>query len=85
MVQFRSILGQSIFGQIRSYTQISNFVENFRLGIVRFGSIRILGPLSGENVSGVKSGMGPGRAVRVSDLGSVLVALPLELEGGFLD
>ena len=44
--------------------------------MVRFGSIRVSGPLSGEHISGVGSGMGPGRtAVRVSGLGSVLPGL----------
>ena len=40
--------------------------------MVRFASIRTSGPLSSEHNSGVESGMGPGRSVRVSDLGSVL-------------
>ena len=44
----------------------SNFVKNFGSGMVRFGSIRISGPLSGEHISSVGSGMGPGRSVRVS-------------------
>ena len=40
--------------------------ENFGSGMVRVGSIRVSGPLSGEHISGVGSGMGPGRSVRVS-------------------
>ena len=50
----------------------SNFVENFRSNMVRFGSIRISGPLSGEHVSNVGSGMGSGSSVQVSGLESVL-------------
>jgi len=40
--------------------------------MVRFGSIRISGPLSGEHISGVGSDMGPGRSIRILGLGSVL-------------
>jgi len=36
--------------------------------MVRFGSIRVSGPLSAEHISGVGSGMGLGRSVRVSGL-----------------
>ena len=50
----------------------SNFVENFRSGMVRFGSIRVSGPLSGEHISGVGSDMGLDRSVRILNLGSVL-------------
>ena len=59
------------------HTKTSNFVKNFGSGMVRFGSIRVSGPLSGEHISGVGSGMGPGRSVRVSGLGSVLPGLPV--------
>ena len=45
--------------------------------MVRFGSIRVSGPLSGEPISGVGSGMGTGHSVRVSGLGSVLPGLVL--------
>ena len=45
--------------------------------MVRFGSIRISGPLLGEHNSGVGSGMGPGHSVWVSGLGSVLPSLVL--------
>ena len=45
--------------------------------MVWFGSIRVSGPFSGEHNSGVGSGMGPGRSVRVSGLGSVLPGLVL--------
>ena len=57
------------------HAKTSNFVENFASGMVRFGSIRVSGPLSGEHISGFGSGMGPGRSVRVSGLGSVLSGL----------
>ena len=56
----------------------SNFVENFGSGMGFFGSIRVSGPLSGEHISGVESGMGPGHSVRVSDLGSVLPDLLID-------
>ena len=50
-------------------------MENFGSGMVQFGSIRVSDPLSGEHISGVGSGMGPGCSVRVSGLGSVLPGL----------
>ena len=37
------------------------------------------GSLSGEHISSVGSGMGPGRSVRVSGLGSILPGLCLKL------
>ena len=48
------------------HAKTSNFVENFGSVMVRFGSIRVSGPLSDEHISGVKSGMGQGSSVRVS-------------------
>ena len=57
------------------HAKTSNFLENFGSGTVWFGSIRVSGLLSGEHISGVGSGMGPGRSVRVSGLGSVLPGL----------
>ena len=57
------------------YTKTSHFVKNFGSGMVRVGSIRVSGPVSGEHISGVGSGMGPGHSVRVSGLGSVLPSL----------
>ena len=48
------------------HAKTSNFVENFGSGMVRVGSIRVSGPLSGEHTSGVGSGMDPGHSVRVS-------------------
>ena len=48
------------------HAKTSNFVENFGLGMVRLGSIRVSSPLSGEHISGVESGMGLGHSVRVS-------------------
>jgi len=59
------------------HAKTSNFVENFGSGMVRFGSIRVSSALSGEHISSVGSGMGPGRSVRVSSLGSVLPGLPM--------
>jgi len=43
--------------------------------MVRVGSIRISGPLSGEHILGVGSGMGPDRSIRLSSLGLVLLGL----------
>ena len=43
--------------------------------MVRFGSIRVSGPLSGEHILGVGSGMGPDCSVRVSGIESVLPGL----------
>ena len=43
--------------------------------MVPFRSIWVSDPLSGERISYVRSGMGPGRSVWVSCLGSVLTAL----------
>ena len=57
------------------HAKTSNFVKNFRSSMVRFGSIRVSGPLSGEHISGIGSGIGPGRSVRVSNLESVLLGL----------
>ena len=42
------------------HAKTSNFVENFESGMVRFGSIRISGPLSGEHISSVGSEYGSG-------------------------
>ena len=56
------------------HTKTSNFVENFASGMVRFVSIWILGLFSGEHISGVGLGMGPGYLVRVSGLRSVLLS-----------
>jgi len=47
--------------------------------MVRFGSIRISGPLSVEHISDVGSGMGPGCLVRVLDFGSVSPGLNLPI------
>ena len=57
------------------HAKTSNFAENFGSGMVRVGSIRVSGPLSGEHTSRVGSGPGPGHSVRVSGLGSVLPGL----------
>ena len=66
MVRFGSILGQLIFGQIRSSYQNKQLCRKFW---VRYGSVPVnscLGPLSGEHISGVESSMGPGRSIRIS-------------------
>ena len=57
------------------HAKTSNFVENFGSGMVRVGSIWVSGPLSGEHISGVGSGMDPDRSVQISGLGSVLPGL----------
>ena len=57
------------------HAKISNFAENFGSSIIRFGSIRISGPLSGEHISAIGLDMGPHYSVRVSDLKSVLPGL----------
>ena len=85
-ISSRFDLGQAWFGSGRfrvnqflvkyaRNAKTSNFVENFGSGMVRVGSIWVSGPLSGEHISGVGSGMGPGSSVRVSDLESVLPGL----------
>jgi len=53
----------------------SNFVKNFESGIIRFGSIRISGPLSGEHISGVGSVWVRVVRFQISGLGSVLSGL----------
>ena len=63
------------FVKYTHHAKTSNFVENFGSGMVRFGSIRVSGPLSGER----NSGMSPGRSVRVSGLASVLPGLLIML------
>ena len=45
------------------HAKTSNFVKNFGSGMVRFGSIRVSGPLLGEHISGVGLGMGPSRSI----------------------
>ena len=40
------------------HAKTSNFVKKFGSGMVRFGSIRVSGPLSGKHISGVGSSMG---------------------------
>jgi len=57
------------------HAKTRNFVKNFGSGMVRFASIRVSSPHSSENISSVGSGMDPGRSVRVSGLGSVLLGL----------
>ena len=49
------------------HTQINKILSNFHFGSGSFNS--------GEHISGVGSGMGPGHSVRVSGLGSVLPGL----------
>jgi len=59
------------------HAKTSNFMKNFGSGMVQFGSIRVSGSLSGEHISGVGSGMGLGRSVRISGPGSVLPGLSM--------
>ena len=61
------------------HAKTSNFVENFESSMVRFGSIQVSGPLSGEHISGVRSDMGLGHSVRASNLGSVLPSLRVKI------
>jgi len=75
MVRFGSSSGQPMFSQIRSSCQNKQLCEKFRVGYGSFGSIRVSGPLSGEHISGVGSGMGLGSSVWVAGLGSVLPGL----------
>ena len=63
------------FGQYACHAKISNFLKNFRLSIVWFGSIRVPNPLSSEPSSNVRSDMGTGRSVWILGLGSVLLGL----------
>ena len=42
------------------HTKTSDFVQSCGSGMVCFGSIRVLGPLSVEQISGVGSGYGSG-------------------------
>ena len=63
-----STLNQQIFCQIRSSCQNKQLCGKFRIG---YGSARVnsgFGLFSGEHISGVGSGMGPGCSVRVSGL-----------------
>ena len=50
-------------------------MENFVSGMVRFESIWVSGPLSGEHISDFGSGMSPDRLVQISGLESVLSCL----------
>jgi len=47
------------------HAKTSKFVENFRSGMTRFGSIQVSGSLSGEHISDVGSGMSSGRSIWV--------------------
>jgi len=75
MFELKDILGRFGLGRFRvnqflikyaRHVETSNFVKNFGSDIVRFGSVRVSDPLSGEHISGVGSGMRPAR----SDFGS---------------
>ena len=57
------------------HAKTSNFMKNFGSGMVRFGSIPISGPVSGEHISGVGSSMSLGCSVWVLGLGLVLPGL----------
>ena len=79
LVQFR--LGELRLGSTHFFCPISlsckksNFVRNFGSGMVRFGSIRVSNPLSGETVLDVGQGISSGHSVRVSGLKLVLPGL----------
>ena len=47
-------------------------MKNFGSGMVRFGSIRVSGPLVGEHISSIWSDIGPDRSVQILNLESVL-------------
>lgn len=80
--------GQTSVGSIDCWSntlvrkKISNFVKNFQSGMVRFGSILILGPLSCEPILDVESSTDLGCLVRVLDLESVLSYLQLSMLAG---
>ena len=82
MVRFGSISGQLIFDQIHLSSQNKQLCRNFKSGMIWFGSTSDFGPLSGEHISGVESGMGLGRSVRVLSLGLVLPDLDEYLKIG---
>ena len=76
-ISYRFGLGRVWFGSGRfrvnqflakhaRHAKTSNFMEKFGSGMVRFGLIRVSGPLSDEHISDVGSNMGPGHSVRVS-------------------
>ena len=55
---------------------MSNFVEKFRLNIwFNSGQFGVLGLLLDEPILDVRSGMGLGPSVWISDLGSILLGL----------
>ena len=76
---FRVVSVNKFLIKYNRHAKRSNFVKNFGSGMVRFGPIRVSGPLSDEHISGVGSGMGPGRSVRISGLGSILPGLAMGL------
>ena len=61
--------------QCLCYANISNFVENFRSGTVRFGLIRVLGLLLDEPISNIGLVMGLGCSVHIFNLGLILSGL----------
>jgi len=70
---FGSTSGQSIFGPICLSYKNKQLCRKFRFG---YGSIHVnSGPLSGEPISDVESGMGLGSSVRVLGLRLVLLGL----------
>ena len=66
------------------YAKTSNFVENFRSGMIRVGSIYILGSLSGEHISNIGSSMNPNNSIRISGVlpGTILRAKTLPKREG---
>ena len=57
------------------HAKTRNFLKKFGWSMIRFRSIKVSGPLSGEHIMGVGSGIGPGCLVQVSGLRSVLPSL----------
>jgi len=80
--------GLSIFGSLRFgfelgrvISGVRNFGSRYNSGFIqlRIGLLRVFGSKSVHPISGVSSGMDPGRSVRVSGFGSVLPGLGLDL------
>ena len=76
-VQYGSVRVNQFLINYACHAKTSNFIENFGSGMVRFGSIRFSGPLSGEHISDVELSIGSGRSIRISGLRSVLSYLLL--------
>ena len=62
-------------GKYTRHEKKSNFVEIFGSSMIRFESIRVSGPLSGEHISNDGSGIGSSHLVRVSGIELLLPGL----------